>query len=319
MATIEEGKIAHQASETGLVAAYDAAVSSLLSIADVFRKLFPNAAGNQSGHAGEEGRWTESLLAEFLRRNLPASLEVSTGFILDSERGLRSYQIDILIHDPSVSAPVLRYGEAVVVTPESVLGAISVKHTLRQNTLEKELSELSNIGDLCGRGGSAGPYLGLVAYEVGRARRQDGGVQPFEAFAKSIGDTYMRVFTTRSERAGGLSAGEIVESVVALDGFLLHASTLSSPRAGLDGAERKKVKVVWAGPTGNWRYVLGVELIEGITRRYHRRQGFTAARGWPARTGLAMSPLGAIPIVCESRPPSPKETTGVAAPPVGPT
>jgi hypothetical protein len=291
--------VAHPADEEGLIAAYDASVQSLLSTADVFRKLFPNRDGTQSAHPGEEGRWTESLIAEFLRRNLPSSLEVSTGFILDADRRMRSYQVDILVHDPSVAAPILRYGDAVVVAPEAVLGAISVKHTLRQSTLAHELEELSAIGRMCGRGGRVGPYLGIAAYEVGRNPDQS-----FRSFATSICDTYMKVFTTLSERPEKVSAGEIVESVVALDGFLLHASTLADEGAGVYGKTRNVVPVLWGGTAEEWRFALAVEFVAGVTQRFHRRNSHTVTRGWPSLSNRTLSQFDTIPIVCESRPPS---------------
>ncbi|WP_439938535.1 DUF6602 domain-containing protein [Nocardia sp. N13] len=299
--------MAHQADEAGLIAAYDASVQSLLNTADVFRKLFPNSDNTQSGHAGEEGRWTESLIAEFLRRNLPSSLEVATGFILDTASGMRSYQIDILIHDPTVAAPILRYGDAVVVMPEAVLGAISVKHTLRQKKLAHELRELSAIGRLCGRADTPGPYLALVGYQMDPKKS-------YKKFVKSINETYVKVFTELSERPERIAACEIVESVIALDGYLLHAAALAKEGSGVNGDKRKKVPVTWGGPGDRWRYALAVELIAGLSKRYHRREPRVKGRGWPSLAGRALSKFDAIPIACESRPPLSAATKGHTAP-----
>ncbi len=296
--------MAHLADQAGWIMAYNAAVRGLLDAADVFRTLFPNANGTQSGHAGEEGRWTESLVAEFLRKNLPAPLEVSTGFILDAERGSRSYQVDILIHDPSVAAPMLRYGDAVVVLPEAVIAAISVKHTLRRRDLAKELAELATIGEMCGSAKLPGVYTAIVAYKMDHRRVGQHGMKGgrFVVFARSISNTYLEFFNNRSKLPHRMAACEMVDSIVSLDGYLLHASTMSGDEATAAGLVKKQVSVVWGGPTGRRSYALGVELIEGVSRRFNRRAGVDG-RFWPSRSGLNLSPVGRVSVAAENRAP----------------
>lgn len=48
-------------------------------------------------HPGEGGRARENIVATFLRRILPASLGLSTGFVIDASGGI-SRQVDLIVH-----------------------------------------------------------------------------------------------------------------------------------------------------------------------------------------------------------------------------
>ena len=45
-------------------------------------------------HPGESGRARENIIAEFLRKLVPQSIGIDTGFVIDSQGGI-SKQIDI--------------------------------------------------------------------------------------------------------------------------------------------------------------------------------------------------------------------------------
>jgi hypothetical protein len=49
-------------------------------------------------HSGEKGRSFEQIVSTFLEKYLPKSLDISTGFIIDSN-GNQSKQMDIIISD----------------------------------------------------------------------------------------------------------------------------------------------------------------------------------------------------------------------------
>jgi hypothetical protein len=76
-------------------------------------------------HWGEEGRYKEVILMNYLRRILPSTVEVGTGFVKNENSDLTS-QIDIIIYKRD--SPVLfKEGNFVVAMPESVIGIIEVK------------------------------------------------------------------------------------------------------------------------------------------------------------------------------------------------
>lgn len=79
-------------------------------------------------HWGEDGRFKEVLLMNYLRRVLPSNVSIGTGFVKNKNQITR--QIDIIIYDNSV--PMLfSEGDFVITLPESVLGIIEVKSKLK--------------------------------------------------------------------------------------------------------------------------------------------------------------------------------------------
>ena len=79
-------------------------------------------------HWGEDGRFKEVLLMNYLRRVLPSSVSIGTGFVKNKHQITK--QIDIIIYDNSI--PMLfSEGDFVIALPESVLGIIEVKSRLK--------------------------------------------------------------------------------------------------------------------------------------------------------------------------------------------
>jgi hypothetical protein len=84
-------------------------------------------------HWPSDGAWKESVLRTVLRRYLPPSFTVGSGFILTPD-GV-STQMDILICDDS--APVLfREGDFVITTADCVRAAVEVKTRLSKPKLK---------------------------------------------------------------------------------------------------------------------------------------------------------------------------------------
>lgn len=155
---------------------------SLLATYKQFETLIPSSTNSGADHTGEDGRFVEDLLREYLRKHLPKGLEVLTGFVFRpavktrengreraSEKDTHSSQLDILVYD-SANYPVFqRFGDSAVVVPEGVIGIISVKKTLRDGDIQKECRALTDAARLCqnifGRNGELvrGPYLAVVA------------------------------------------------------------------------------------------------------------------------------------------------------------
>jgi hypothetical protein len=109
-----------------------------------------------------DGEWKESVVRHFLQRNLPDSVGVGRGFIV--EAGRSSHQIDILLHNRA--KPVLfRDGNLVFVTPDTVVGIIEVKTKLSLSTFEESLASFCSDAELMRSYGSDGKFAALFSYE----------------------------------------------------------------------------------------------------------------------------------------------------------
>jgi len=80
------------------------------------------------GHPGENGRAREQVIADYLRRTIPADLGISTGFVFDA-KGHVSKQIDIVIYRTS-HHPILEIGGVKHFMVESVVAVIENKASI---------------------------------------------------------------------------------------------------------------------------------------------------------------------------------------------
>ncbi|MFD1863057.1 DUF6602 domain-containing protein [Planococcus chinensis] len=98
-----------------------------------------------SAHWGEEGRYKEIILMNFLKRFLPTTIAVGTGFIKSNEK--LSSQIDIIIYNPSI-AGYFKENDFVIVHPESVYGVIEVKSNPNSYKISEAIDKLNTIGQV---------------------------------------------------------------------------------------------------------------------------------------------------------------------------
>ena len=94
------------------------------------------------------GNYKESILRSLISNSLPRKYEVSTGFILASDREgriLKSRQIDIIIWDSANYAPIFRDGDFVIVPPESCSAVVEVKGKLTAKELSKSLLNIDSL------------------------------------------------------------------------------------------------------------------------------------------------------------------------------
>lgn len=158
-------------------------VDALLGIYKQFQVLLP--AENRAGalHVGEDGRYVEHLLKEYLKRFLPRDLEILTGFILRpavncGSRGKArkkdeheaSGQLDIIIYDTAHYPVYQRFGDSAIVPPEGVIAIISVKKHLKINDIKHELEMLGHATSLCphkcsDKGNARIPFTALLTIE----------------------------------------------------------------------------------------------------------------------------------------------------------
>jgi hypothetical protein len=114
-------------------------------------------------HWPSDGSWKESVLRTILRRYLPPSFTVGSGFILTPD-GV-STQVDILVCDDS--APFLfRDGDFLIVPADCVRAVVEVKTKIASERFRDALRKLDDISMLmrrrCVR---KRPFIGLFSYE----------------------------------------------------------------------------------------------------------------------------------------------------------
>ena len=94
--------------------------AELAAVKDRIRHLTP--------HRLTSGMFKEAALRSVLRRHLPESLLIGSGFIVNKQ-GVCSTQIDLLLVDATYPT-LFKDGDLLVVTPDAVRGIIEVKTTL---------------------------------------------------------------------------------------------------------------------------------------------------------------------------------------------
>ncbi|MCI8482948.1 MAG: hypothetical protein HFH41_01245 [Lachnospiraceae bacterium] len=158
-------------------------MEALLETYQQFQILLPSEKDCGAAHRGEDGRYVEHLIREYLRRYLPKDLEVLTGFILrpavvcGKNSGARkkdeheiSSQLDILVYDTAHYPVYQQFGDSVIVPPEGVTAILSVKKYLRQRYIQPETEALMKAARLCphklGNGKKAkSPFTALISIE----------------------------------------------------------------------------------------------------------------------------------------------------------
>ena len=95
----------------------------------------------EHNHWLSDGQWRESVIKSILRRQLPGSALIGSGFLLFPDKTISTQQ-DIIIY--SSDAPVLfRDGETIIIESAFVCGLIEVKSKLRAFDLEITIKKLS--------------------------------------------------------------------------------------------------------------------------------------------------------------------------------
>ena len=168
-------------------------MQALLDTYTQFETLLPATKKQGASHAGEDGRYVETLIREYLKKYLPKDLEVLTGFIVrpavktglnskkrKSEKDQHSTQLDIIVYD-TASYPVFqRFGDSVIVPPEGVIAIISVKKNLHETDICSETQALKRTAKLCKCFDNSdneirSPFLALVSMDSFEKKRTNIG------------------------------------------------------------------------------------------------------------------------------------------------
>ncbi|VVE56104.1 DUF6602 domain-containing protein [Pandoraea anhela] len=276
----------------------------LTTAVDLFRDLVPAPDRDASVHSGEEGRFIEMVLAEYLREKLPAGIGIGGGFIVDAHGKWVSKQIDIILYDSVRFAPVLRYGDAVIVPLESVIGAISVKRKLYNSQLPGEFASLSEIGARASGVSFPKPVLALVAFECEKSDPKSAVEAAFAAIKTS--------FAAKTDRRGRThlySWNELIDHVIVFDKFILRTNG-HSHREDLEVRKKPQAKTkqlqcsyVWAGNGTTTRNVYIQHLLSGIHRAwYDEDRGNRVTRDLLAFPQSGMKKIGAVDVCVYCRP-----------------
>lgn len=124
---------------------------------------------------GEEGRWKESIIRTMLKRYLPDTLKVGSGFVVTPSEV--STQCDIIIY--SADKPTLfKEDEFVVLTADAVKAVIEIKTCLKKTQIQPAIEKLTKVGDLLK--GHTIPFLGIFAYEPSNTSNYDAVLEAFQ-------------------------------------------------------------------------------------------------------------------------------------------
>ncbi|AOZ92574.1 DUF6602 domain-containing protein [Paenibacillus crassostreae] len=125
---------------------YHSSISKEFSvIKDRVRLLIGNS------HWGEEGRYKEVILMNYLKKHLPSNLSVGTGFIMKyGDNESISTQIDLIIYENNCPI-IFNEGDFVIVHPRNVVGVIEVKSKFRSNLFKDVLVKAEAINGLVNR------------------------------------------------------------------------------------------------------------------------------------------------------------------------
>lgn len=140
------------------------------SIATEF-KAYQNRVRNLIGnrHWGEEGRYKEIILMNYLKRVLPQNVSVGTGFVQGNND--LSTQIDIIIYDNTF--PVLfSEGDFVVTVPENVVAIIEVKTKIHNHNLNDIVKKASNNGKIIFNSTQRDVFNGIFSYEYSDSKER---------------------------------------------------------------------------------------------------------------------------------------------------
>jgi len=96
-------------------------------------------------HWGEEGRYKEILLMNYLKKTLPKQFSVGTGFARNGDE--ITSQIDIIVYDNSFS-PLFSEGDFIIVPATSVCAIIEVKTSIKSSQINEYIQKANSNGEI---------------------------------------------------------------------------------------------------------------------------------------------------------------------------
>ena len=107
-------------------------------------------------HWPEDGRYKEIIVTDILRKQLPKSVSVGTGFVVGSS-GI-STQVDIIIYRNDFPT-MFQQSDFVILAAEAVLGVIEVKSRIANTTqLVQAINKLTAVSEILGKSAFSGIF-----------------------------------------------------------------------------------------------------------------------------------------------------------------
>lgn len=106
-----------------------------------------SAAAGAFKHSGIKGDERAAALADFFRAHLPSQYGVAKGEVIDF-RDRRTGQLDIIIYDADMAAPISSQAENVLIPAESLLVVLEVKTILSKAETEKCFRAAKKVDEL---------------------------------------------------------------------------------------------------------------------------------------------------------------------------
>lgn len=126
-----------------------------------YKNRVRNMIGNR--HWGEDGRYKEILLMNYLRRILPNTVSVGTGFVRVDDK--LTNQIDIIVYTNDI--PLLFHeGDFIITTPQNVVAIIEVKSKMYISKLGQVVKKANANGKIIYSKHSREIFNGIFAYDL---------------------------------------------------------------------------------------------------------------------------------------------------------
>jgi hypothetical protein len=129
------------------------------SISDELMSI-KDRARNFVKHWPEDGRYKEIILKNVLKKHLPKTVSVGTGFVVDDNEKCTT-QIDIIVYSNTIP-PLFCIEDFIIVAKESVLGIIEVKTKIDNGKIEEIMGKAHENGKLIGKH----IFNGVFGYEA---------------------------------------------------------------------------------------------------------------------------------------------------------
>lgn len=190
-------------------------------------------------------------------------------------------------------APIMKYGDAVVLPIQAIIGALSIKRKLYKQHLAKEIASLTEIGSRAGGFGYPKPYLSIIAFDSAEEKIIKAKDDVFESIS-----AFYKPKTDYRSREHCYSWNELLDSVIVFDKFIIKGANLTPN----DNKQREVSKYLWTGGNGTKRNLYIQHLLDGIHRAwYDSRRGSRPVGSLLAIPRGGMQKLGDIKICVEDR------------------
>ena len=136
------------------------------SVADEF-KAYESRVRNliDNAHWGEEGRYKEIILMNYLKRVLPKNVSVGTGFVRNKDE--ITSQIDIIIYDNTFPT-LFSEGDFVIATPHNVIGIVEVKTHIVSTEICDIIEKANNNAAIIAGGVNEFIFNGIFSFNSNR-------------------------------------------------------------------------------------------------------------------------------------------------------